>query len=43
LPVLRAASRVGGRVSENRCPGRAILPPMPQFTQINAVIEKCAK
>ena len=29
LPVLRAASRVSGRASENRCPGRAILPPIP--------------
>src|SRR5271155_1491583 len=31
LPVLRAASRVSGPASENRCPGRAILPPIPQL------------
>jgi hypothetical protein len=31
-PVLRAASRVSGRASENRCPGRAILPPIPTVT-----------
>ena len=31
MPVLRAASRVNGRASENRCPGRVILPPIPQL------------
>jgi hypothetical protein len=30
-PRRRAASRVSGRASENRCPGRAILPPIPQL------------
>jgi hypothetical protein len=31
FPVLRAASRVCGRASENRCSGHAILPPIPQL------------
>jgi hypothetical protein len=31
LPVLRAASRVSERASENRWPGRVILPPIPQL------------
>ena len=28
---LERASRVSGRASENRCPGRAILPPIPHL------------
>jgi hypothetical protein len=28
---LERQSRVSGRASENRCPGRAILPPIPQL------------
>jgi hypothetical protein len=37
LPVPRAAGRESGQAPENRCPGRAILPPIPQLvTQIKS-------